>query len=80
MFQALFVTPAVVFIVVLEAFALVFHDVPLLIDESLSPHGFDDALERRKPTHSSLMVLAPVHVIRRMSSAWLQWGDQVANI
>jgi len=71
-FQMVVVVIAVVLFKVLETFALVLHSIPLLIDEGLSPNRFDDSLERRRPTHSSSVVLVSVHVIRRMSSAWLQ--------
>jgi hypothetical protein len=52
----------------------------LLLDESLSPRRFDDALERRRPTHSSSVAMVSVHVVRRMSSAWLQWDDHIICI
>jgi hypothetical protein len=41
MFQAFIVVPQVIFFVVLGAFALLLHSIPLLIDENLMPHGFD---------------------------------------
>jgi len=69
MFQAVFMVVAVVLLEVFETF--VFHSVSLLIDESLSLRGFDYALERG-PTHSSSVVFVSVHVVRRMSSAWLR--------
>jgi hypothetical protein len=63
-FQAVLVTVVGALLVVLETFALVLHSTPLLVDENLSPNGFDDALEQRRPTHSSSVVLASVHVVR----------------
>lgn len=57
-------TPAVFILVILETFALVLHSVPLLIDDSLSRHEFDDAQWRRRPTHSILAVVVSVHVVR----------------
>lgn len=72
--------PVVFLLVVLETSALVLHSVPLLLDESPSLHGFDDVPRRRGLTHSYTVVLVSVHVVRRMSSAWLQWDDHVTYI
>ena len=74
MFQALCVAPAVLLFVVLGSFALICHSYPLLFDESLSPDRFDDIRYLRKHTHSSKVVLVSVHVVRRMSGAWVQCG------
>ena len=71
--------PIVLLLAVLETFVLVLHSIPLLVDESLSSHGFDDALGPRRLTHS-LVVLMSVHVVRRMSSAWLFKDDHVIDI
>ncbi len=53
----------VVLLVILETFAFMLHGVPLLFDEDLSPNGFDDIQQRRRPTHSSLAVfiVRPCH-------------------
>ena len=67
-------------LLVLDTFALVLHKSPLLLDEGPVAEGFDDAQERRRPTHSSSVALVSVHVVRRMSSAWLQWDDPVNPI
>ena len=62
--------PVVVLLVVLGTFALLLHSVPLLIDESLSQEEFDDALAVQ--TYSfTFGGLVSVHVVRRMSGAWL---------
>jgi hypothetical protein len=50
------VTPVVVLFVVLGTFAFVLHSVPLLIDDDYSFISSG---------------LVSVHVVRRMSSAWL---------
>ena len=68
MFQVVIVAPAGFGLNIFEVFT---HSVPLLIDESLSPDGFDDAHEWRRPTHSYSVVLVSVHVVRGMSRAWL---------
>jgi hypothetical protein len=76
MFQVIVVAPAGFLLDVLETFALVLHKFPLLlIDESLSPRGFDEHpyLDRGAGLliPSSGLWLS-VHVVRRMSSAWVQ--------
>lgn len=38
--------------VVFGSFAFIWHNIPLLIDESLSPLEFDEASKRRRLTHS----------------------------
>jgi len=57
-------------LLVLGTFALMLHSVPLLFGESLSPRWLDDILRICRHTHS-LVALVSVHVVRRMSSAWL---------
>jgi hypothetical protein len=52
----------------------------LLIDESLSPNGFDDARGAAQAYSFIFGGLMSVHVVRRMSSAWLQWDDPVIGI
>lgn len=68
MFQAALVAVIVVLFVVLGTFALVLHAIPLLIDESLSPNGFDYAPAARAYSFI-LVVLVSSHAIRQMSSA-----------
>ncbi len=43
MLEVILVTPVVLLFEVLDTFALVLHKFPLLLDESLSASGFDDA-------------------------------------
>lgn len=73
-------TPIVISLVVFGTFACVLHKYPLLIDESLSRRGFDYC-----HAHASLLIhlqwsLSSVHVVRRMSGAWLQRDDHVIAI
>jgi hypothetical protein len=75
-FHAVFVAPV---LLVLSTLALILHSVPLLFDESPSPRRLDDVLLRCEPTHSYAGFLS-VHVVRRMSGAWLQWDYHVAYI
>ena len=68
MFKAVLVAVVKLSFVVFGSFAIIWHNIPLLIDESLSPLEFDEASKRRRLTHS-LCGFYAVHVIRRMSSA-----------
>jgi hypothetical protein len=67
MFQAVFVIVGEVALMILEAFDLVLHKHPLLVDENLSPDGFDYTPKARRRLIHSSSVAPSVHSCRSLN-------------